>query len=142
MARFLIDTNIFTFLATNEEDRIASDVQVLLQDYENEFLMSMESVRELVVAYRAGKVISKFFDTPLEIVDSIQKDYNIRIVPVDMEVMRTMAKLEINSSEDHNDPSDHIIISQAITMHLPLISSDRKFPFYEKQGLDLIFNKI
>lgn len=142
MARFLIDTNIFTFLATSEEDRIAHDVQVLLQDYENEFLMSMESVRELIVAYRAGKVISKFFNSPLEIIDSIQKDYNIRIVPVDMEVMRTMAKLEINSPEDHNDPSDHIIISQAVTMRLPLISSDHKFSFYEKQGLDLIFNKI
>jgi PIN domain nuclease of toxin-antitoxin system len=35
-------------------------------------------------------------------------------------------------------PSDHIIISHAITERLPLISSDLKFPFYRKQGLDLI----
>ena len=34
--------------------------------------------------------------------------------------------------------SDHIIISHAITERLPLISSDLKFPFYRKQGLDLI----
>ena len=58
-----------------------------------------------------------------------------------MEVMRTLARLEINEAENHNDPSDHIIISQAITMRLPLISSDRKFPFYVKQGLDLIYNR-
>lgn len=59
-----------------------------------------------------------------------------------MEVMRTMAKLEINTAEEHNDPSDYIIIAQAITMRLPLISSDRKFLFYKKQGLNLIYNKV
>ena len=141
MARYLLDTNIFTFLATDESDRISPDVQALLQDYENEFLMSMESVRELIVAYRAGKVISRFFNSSLEVIESIEKDYNIRIIQVDMEVMRTMSKLIINTAEDHNDPSDHIIISHALTMRLPLISSDEKFPFYVKQGLDLIYNR-
>ena len=141
MARYLLDTNIFTFLATDESDRISPDVQALLQDYENEFLMSMESVRELIVAHRAGKVISRFFNSSLEVIESIEKDYNIRIIQVDMEVMRTMSKLTINTAEDHNDPSDHIIISHALTMRLPLISSDEKFPFYVKQGLDLIYNR-
>ena len=32
-----------------------------------------------------------------------------------------------------------ILIS--ITEHLPLISDDRKFEFYKKQGLDLILNQ-
>ena len=40
----------------------------------------------------------------------------------------------------HNDPSDHIIIAQAITRNLPLISSDTRFPYYRPQGLDLIYN--
>lgn len=96
MARYLLDTNIFTFLATDEEDRITDDVRAILQDYENEFLMSLESVRELIVAYRAGKVISKFFSSPIELIESIEDDYGIRIVQPDMEVMRTVAKLEIN----------------------------------------------
>ena len=34
MARYLLDTNIFTFLATDEEDRITDDVRAILQDYE------------------------------------------------------------------------------------------------------------
>ena len=66
MARYLLDTNIFTFLATDEGDQINRDVRAILQNYENEFLMSMESLRELIVAYRAGKVISKFFSSPLD----------------------------------------------------------------------------
>ena len=38
-------------------------------------------------------------------------------------------------------PFDHIIISQAISHKMTLISSDTKFPYYRKQGLDLIENK-
>ena len=109
-------------------------------DYENEFLISIETIRELIVAYKSKKLLVKQFRSPIEMVESIQRDYGIRIVQTDMEVMRTMAKLNVNEAEQHNDPSDHLIISQAITMNLPLISSDRKFPFYRKQGLNLIFN--
>ncbi|MCH5311002.1 MAG: toxin PIN [Prevotella sp.] len=141
MERYLLDTNIFTFLATGESDRISKDVAAILENYDNEFLIGMESVRELIVAYRRGKAISKFFKSPLDVIESIERDYRIRIVQTDMEVMRTMAKLKINTAEEHNDPSDHVIIAQAITMRLPLISSDHKFLFYRKQGLDLIYNE-
>lgn len=141
MARYLLDTNIFTFMATNQRDRISRDVKMILADYGNEFLMSMESVRELIVAYRKGRAISKFYKSTIEVVESIERDYRIRIVPVDMEVMRTMARLEVNETEENNDPSDHVIISHALTLRLPLISSDHKFPFYTRQGLDLIYNK-
>lgn len=74
-------------------------------------------------------------------IDSIQKDYGVRVLQVDMEVMRTMSKLIINEAQEHYDPSDHVIIAHAITLKLPLISSDSEFPFYQAQGLDLIYNK-
>jgi len=34
-----------------------------------------------------------------------------------------------------------MIIAQAISDKMPVISSDRKFKLYEKQGLQLVFNK-
>ena len=40
-----------------------------------------------------------------------------------------------------HDPSDHVIISHAMTLHMPLISSDTRFPFYRRQGLDFIYNE-
>lgn len=51
------------------------------------------------------------------------------------------SKLELNVQQDHRDPSDHIIIAHAMTLKMPLISSDTKFDFYTRQGLDLIINK-
>ena len=43
--------------------------------------------------------------------------------------------------KEHYDPSDHLIISHALTNRLTLISADGKFPYYRNQGLDLIENK-
>ena len=37
--------------------------------------------------------------------------------------------------QDHNDPSDHVIIAHAITNRIPLITDDGKFDFYRNQGL-------
>ena len=141
MGRFIIDTNILIYIITEDFDSLSNDVKTILDDYESEILISMETVRELIVAFRRKKLLSKTFKSSLEMIDSLQRDYGVRIVQTDMEVMRTMAKMTINEAEEHNDPSDHIIIAQAITMRLPLISSDRKFTFYRNQGLDLIFNE-
>lgn len=137
--RYLIDTHIFIWYA-KEQDRLSKDVAEILGDYSNDLLISMESVRELIIAYKSKKTLRRYWKSPTEMIDSIQRDYGIRIVQPDMEVMRTLANLNININENHNDPSDHTIISQAITLGIPLISGDRKFPFYKEQGLDLIHN--
>ena len=73
-------------------------------------------------------------------ISSIEKDYGIKILPVKKEHLLTYATLQLNTAQDHKDPSDHIIISHAISEKLPLISSDSKFEFYQKQGLEFIFN--
>ena len=45
--------------------------------------------------------------------------------------------------EGHTDPSDRLIIAQAVAENLTLLSSDSQFPKYKKLliGLDLIENK-
>lgn len=138
--RYLLDTHIFIWYA-KEQDRLSKDTAAVVFNYENDLLISMESVKELLVAYRTRPLLRKYWHTPTEMIESIERQYGIRIILPDMEVMRTMAKLQINEGQEHYDPSDHVIIAQAITMKLPLISSDHKFPFYVNQGLELIYNK-
>lgn len=137
--RYLIDTHIFIWYA-KEQDMLTPDVSAVVFDYENELLVSMETVKELLVLYRTKRIMSRYWATPIAMIDSIQHQYGIRILQPDMEVMRTLAKMEINTAKEHNDPSDHIIIAQAITMKIPLISGDHKFPWYRNQGLELIYN--
>ena len=138
--RYMIDTNIFVFLVT-DLSQLDKDVKGIIQDYSNTLHMSAESVKELIVAYNNKGLLTKKWKTAEEMVSAIEDEYYIKILPVSKEHMKTYSKLSINSIDDHKDPSDHVIISHAITSKMPLISSDHRFPYYQKQGLDLIFNE-
>ena len=95
--RYLLDTNIFIYAAI-DRDQLSRDMKAILDDYDNTFYMSSESVKELIVGFNNGKLVSRFWDTAAKMV----KD---------------------------------------ITNRMPLVSSDRKFKFYEDQGLELVFNE-
>ena len=138
--RYLLDTCIFIHYAT-DRDLLSRDVFALLEDYESSLYISAETVRELVIQFNKGKLVSKFWRSADEMITSIKEDYYISILPLKEEHMRTYANLRINTAQDHNDPSDHVIIAHAITNRIPLISDDSKFEFYCKQGLELIENK-
>ena len=136
----MIDTNIFVFLVT-DISQLDKDVESIIQDYSNTLHMSAESVKELIVAYNNKGLLTKKWKSAEEMVAAIEDEYYIKILPVSKEHMKTYSKLSINNIDDHKDPSDHVIISHAITNRIPLISSDRRFPYYTEQGLDLIFNE-
>lgn len=135
-----MDTCIFIHLAT-DRSLLSRDVIALLEDYDNTLCVSAETIRELVIQFNKGKLVSKFWKTPDSMIDSIKNDYFIDILPIREEHLRHYAKLRINMAQDHNDPSDHVIIAHAITEKMPLISDDGKFEYYRCQGLDFIFNK-
>lgn len=137
--RLLLDTCIIAFIAL-EPDRLSQDVLSLIEDYDNQLCVSMESVKELIVAYRRKGIGRKIWKREEDIINMIKEDLCIHILPIREEHIRTYAHLTINEAQGHNDPSDHIIIAHAITEHIPLVSSDHKFDFYIKQGLDYICN--
>ena len=138
--RILIDTCIFIHLAT-DRSLLSEDVLALLTDYDNTICVSAETPRELIIQYNNKKLVAKYWKSAREMVDAIEKEYFIHVLPLQEEHMKTYSELELNTTQDHKDPSDHVIIAHAITEHLPLISDDGKFEFYKKQGLDLILNK-
>lgn len=133
--RYLIDTNIFIYMAADGE-LLNEDVKDILGDYENLIYISTESLRELIVHYNNKNLLRKYWKTKKEMLNSITKEFGLQILPLTPDVMDTYAKLNIY----HNDPSDHVIISQAIAMKMPLISDDNRFPEYRNEGLELIEN--
>ena len=137
--RYLLDTNIFLYFATDVE-LLDNNVRAILEDAENTFCLSVESLKELVQFFRRQKNRPKQWKSELDLLEAVEKDFGINILPLKKEHLHTYAKLELNLAQDHKDPSDHIIICQAITDKLTLISSDNKFAFYQKQHLKFIFN--
>ena len=138
--RYLIDTNIFVFLSL-DPDSLSRDVLALLEDYDSQLYISTESVKELVVGFNNKGLFSKRWKTAEEMVNAIENEYYITILPVRKEHIMTYARMTLNDAQGHKDPSDHVIIAHAITESLPLISSDTRFPFYRSQDLELIVNE-
>ena len=137
--RYLIDTNIFIYMMV-EPDKLSPDVDAILRDYDNVFYMSIESLKELVLAYRNKGLWANVWNSEAEMVQCI-KESSIVLLPIKYEHILTYSQMTLNEAQGHKDPSDHIIIAQALTERLPLISSDSRFEFYRSQGLDLVYNK-
>ncbi|MCQ2324575.1 MAG: type II toxin-antitoxin system VapC family toxin [Paludibacteraceae bacterium] len=123
-----------------DRDLLSHDVRAIFEDYNNQFFMSAESIKELIVGYNNKRLCSKKWKTALEMIEAIKQSGLITILPITEQHLETYSRMQLNEMQGHKDPSDHIIIAQAITEKLPLISSDTRFPFYRNQGLELIFN--
>ena len=135
--RLMLDTCVIIDLLT-DMDNLSKGAQALIEDSENVFFASCESMRELVVHFNNKKLLNRYFKTSTDVLQAVENELDIEFLPVRRNVGYTYSRLTINEAEDHRDPSDHVIISHAITERMPLLSSDEKFPFYRNQGLELI----
>ncbi|MBR3936561.1 MAG: PIN domain-containing protein [Bacteroidaceae bacterium] len=138
--RYLLDTNIFIYLST-DHDKLDPNVYSILSEPETLMYISAESVRELIVAYNNKGWGNKKWKTAEDMVRSIEETHFVEILPIAKDVMQTYSRLSVNKTMNHKDPSDHVIISHSMTLGIPLISSDTRFPYYTRQGLNLIFNE-
>ena len=84
------------------------------------------------------KIRARQWKTAEDVIRTVMDDLEVEFLPLRERVGFTYSRLQLNEAMNHYAPSDHIIISHAITERLPLISSDQKFPFYRNQGLELI----
>ena len=136
--RYLIDTNIFLYI-NSDASQLSKEVRRIFEDYATVLYLSSESVKEIVHLFQGGKIRTKKWKSADDIFDCIEKEWSITIRYIHREHLLTMARLE--PAPNHSDPSDHLIIAQAITEKIPLISSDRKFEHYRRQNLNFIYNK-
>jgi len=139
--RYYLDTNIlvFTLLSIDMDENIDLNIKKILDDVECIFYTSSIAIFELLHLIKLGKLRkSKKKDIDIDIFVAL-KASGIKIIPVNEKHFAVYLKLQI--LEGHKDPFDHMIIAQSISDKIPVISSDSKFPFYENQGLQFVFNK-
>ena len=136
--RYLIDTNVF--IRVIEDYDVSDNTKFILEDYENIVYVSSESIKEFIHLSQTGKISTKKRSiSSSKIFDFIESDLGFKVKFVSKEHLCRFTELDL--VENHNDPSDRLIIAQAITEKIPLISSDTKFPKYKKQGLHFISNR-
>jgi PIN domain nuclease of toxin-antitoxin system len=135
--RYLIDTNILLFFV-QEKDKLNKDIWSIITDYENKIYISSESIKEIILLLRAGKIKVSAWKITEDIFSSIE-DLGFTVDYIKKEHILALGKIE--PIPDHKDPFDHAIMAHAITNKIPLISSDTKMQSYKSQGLDFIWNK-
>lgn len=138
--RYLLDTNILIYYMSDKSS-LNQNVLSVLEDYDSILCVSAETLRELIVAYRNKRLLKKIWKSSEDMIRDIGDMFCVTVLPLSREHLITYSRLQINESQEHFDPSDHVIISHAMTEKMSLISSDHKFLFYVSQGLDLIYNK-
>ena len=138
--RYLLDTNIFIYLATDRA-LLSEDVHYALNEPDALLYVSAETVRELIIGYFNKSFDTKRWKTAEQMVESITDEFYIEVLPITSDTMRTYSRFRPYIQHGHKDPSDHVIISHAITEKMILVSSDTRFPFYRRQGLQLLYNE-
>jgi PIN domain nuclease of toxin-antitoxin system len=137
MKRLMLDTCVVVDMLL-DFDGLDRSVLALLENPENALCASFETMRELAVLFNNKKMFSRHWKKAEEVIRTVEEDLEIEFLPLRRHVGYTYSRLQLNEEQDHRDPSDHIIVSHAITEHITLLSSDTRFWFYRNQGLELI----
>lgn len=140
--RYYLDTNILEFLMHSPKQNLHHDIASVLFDYSNILLTSTVCVQEFIHLAQIGKLNRgrgrKCTVTAGDLLDWLETT-GIEIVPVSRLHLRQYAALPLHG--DHRDPNDRLIIAQAISDRISLISSDGKFSEYSSDGLDFVYNE-
>jgi PIN domain nuclease of toxin-antitoxin system len=134
--RYLVDTNVALYWLFNQKE-LEGYVHDILGSFNGLFFISTVSVQEIIHLYTRGNKLETPWKRPEEILPTLDAT-GWELLPVKRDHLATFATL--NPKFGHNDPSDHVIVSQAIAERLTLISSDLAFEFYTTLGLSLLFN--
>ena len=124
--RYLLDTNAF-YLLTADFNRLSAAYQRILTDGANEFVLSPASIWEMAIKVRLGKL--NLNGVSLEdATGRLRVQQKIGLLPIKRSHLLRITTLP--KVKDHGDPFDLLIIAQALTENLPVLTSDGKFHLY------------
>ena len=129
--RLLLDTHTFLW-AVSEPQRLSAKARKAIEDKSNLTFVSAIALWEITIKVRIGKLDLGWDD------DLITAALNAGIEPLPLtpEEAATYGDL---SEQTHTDPFDRILIWQAISRKLTLVSGDPEFKKFKKDGLKLLW---
>ncbi len=121
--RALVDTHALYWFVDGDEKPSESAIETI-GDPDNEILISPASYWEMAIKIRLGKW--RLNQPYQEFIDTILVRYAFGILPI--LPLHTVELLEMPFH--HRDPFDRLLIAQAKTEQIPIVSSDDRFDAY------------
>ncbi len=118
----LLDTHVFLWYITGDE-QLPKKVVKTITDKSNRCFISIASIWEIVIKLSIDKLeIKGGFKT----IEDFLENNDFEILPIDFDDAKTLLKMDYF----HRDPFDRMIIAQAMTSDLKVISKDKHFKSY------------
>ena len=119
----LLDTHSFIWFVENDK-KLTSKARNTIDNSSNTIYISIASLWEMAIKISIGKLK---ITVPYENVIKQINDNGFEIIPITFEHTLKVSKLEFH----HKDPFDRIIIAQALTDKMIIISNEKIFDNYK-----------
>lgn len=126
--RLLLDTHALLWFVS-ADPQLSQTAQQAIADPNNQKLVSVVSIWEIAIKYSLGRLDLKM---PLEdFVGQHLTPSKVAILPIAVPHILKVAALP----HHHRDPFDRLLIAQAMTENVPLVSADSAFDQYGQARL-------
>lgn len=131
--RYLLDTHTFIWKLVDTK-RVPAKVYAETENPDNEVFLSAISLWEIAIKTRRNKLDLGGVEN-VKLV-SLAEKMGIQVLPLNPEEAASYGDLAENT---HFDPFDRMLIWQAISRNLTLVSGDAEFQRFRKHGLKLLW---
>lgn len=131
--KLLLDTHTFIWTILNTK-RLPRSVFEAVRNENNEINVSSVSYWEISIKFRLGKIDLHNLSTS----DLIPSALKMGFTSVELAPEEAVSQDQLMENT-HFDPFDRMLAWQAISRNLTLVSGDKGFKRFEKEGLELFW---
>jgi PIN domain nuclease of toxin-antitoxin system len=122
--KLLLDTNVFIWL-NDAPHRVRESVMSIIANPDNDLCLSLASIWEMQIKIQLGKL--ELSDALPDILRTQQVDNNLQVLIINLNHIWALENLPYH----HRDPFDRLLIAQAQTEGMTLVSADGVFDSYD-----------
>jgi PIN domain nuclease of toxin-antitoxin system len=127
--RVLVDTHAFLW-ALLKDPRLSPDAAQILTSESSELVFSLASLWEISIKMRLGRL--RAIGSSVAYVREEMTEYGMELLPIRFEHILRLETLP----QHHGDPFDRLLIAQASTEGIPILTDDKRFAEY---GVPLVW---
>ncbi|HEX8832305.1 MAG TPA: type II toxin-antitoxin system VapC family toxin [Longimicrobium sp.] len=126
--RLLLDTHAFLWFVT-ASPKLSAEAEGVIRASGNQLLLSVASVWETAIKQNLGRLP---IPEPLDsFIPAHLRTNRITLLPIQLRHTFAVSRLPLH----HRDPFDRLLVAQAISESIPVVSADGAFDAYPVQRL-------
>ena len=122
--KVLVDTHTFIW-ALIHDHRLPAKVKDVLRSDEHELVFSLVSLWEIAIKIKTGKLNT--IGSSVAYIRDEMNAYGMELLPIRYEHILRLESLP----HHHSDPFDRLLIAQALSEGVPILTADRVFRQYD-----------